>query len=166
MLIITIVQSKKFRVSLVLLLLVAFVIGFFAFKSGAKNEPLTSVEVFNEIDFKAKAADVEGHKIEFRNTSAEHLIELKLSNDEKTLILKALESATFEKISNANISDSDYLININLNKRYEIYLDSKAKQLLFANEHDHDSNHLYYQISNDGGLFKLLEQSTKETLQQ
>ncbi|WP_423489581.1 hypothetical protein [Lysinibacillus agricola] len=160
----TSVKGKKYRVSIAFLLIVAVVVVFFIFKSEVKSEPLASVEVFNDIDFKSNNADVDGHKKEFKNTLDEHLTELKLSNDEKTLILTALENSVFERIPNANTSDGDYLINISLNKRYEIYLDSTNKQLIFANEHDNDSNHRYYKFTNDSGLFKLLEESTKETL--
>lgn len=53
---------------------------------------------------------------------------------------------------------------MSLNKRYEIYLDSTNKSLIFANQKDNDSDHLYYKFTNDSGLFKLLEESTKETL--
>lgn len=162
----TTVKRKKYRISIVFLLIVALFVLFFAFKGGVnvKSEPLASVEVFNDIDFKSNNADVDVHKKEFKNTLEEHLTELKLSNDEKTLILTALENSMFERIPNANTYDGDYLIDISLNKRYELYLDSTNKQLIFANEHDNDSNHLYYKFTNDSGLFKLLEESTKETL--
>lgn len=160
----TTVKSKIYRITIVFLLIVTLFFIFFALKSEVKSDPLASVEVFNDIDFNSNDADVDGYKKEFKNTSGEQLTKLKLSNNEKTLILTSLENSMFERIPYANTSDGDFLINMSLNKRYEIYLDSTNKSLIFANQKDNDSDHLYYKFTNDSGLFKLLEESTKETL--
>lgn len=47
----TTVKRTIYRIIIVFLLIVALFVVFFALKSGVKNEPLTSVEVFNDIDF-------------------------------------------------------------------------------------------------------------------
>lgn len=154
------VKSKKMIAGMFVLLMVAVFVVFFTFKS----DTLASDEVFNDVDFKSKNADIDGYKIDFENGKEDPLTKLKLSDDEKTAILKALEDSKFEILSDATFADCDYRVNVTLNKRYELYLDSTYKILIFVYEEDNDSNHKYYKFSNDSDLFKLLEEITKETL--
>ena len=148
-------SKKTIAIIFVLLLIVLFVV-FFVFKS----DTLASDEVFNDVDFKSKNANVDGYKIDFENEEEDPLTELKLSDDEKAVILKAFEDAEFKILADSTFADYDYRINITLNKRYELYLDATEKILIFVYEEDNDSNHKYYKFSNDRGLFKLLGATT------
>lgn len=153
------IKSKKtIAYGIVLLFIVALFVIVAILPS--KSEILASKEVFNDIDFQSKNADVDGYKVDFRNEEKEIYTELQLSEDEKIAIIKAIENSKFERISISDTynEDSYYLINITLNKRYELNLDSTHKILIFSNKYDNDSDHLYYRLSNDGGLFKLLEE--------
>ncbi len=151
------VKSKKtIAYGIGVLFVIAFFVAFFAFKS----DTLASDEVFNDVDFYSKNADIDGYKIE--NEKEEPLTKLKLSDVEKTAILKALENSKFEILSDSTFVDYNYRVNITLDKRYELYLDSTKKILIFVYEDDNDSNHRYYKFSNDSGLFKLLGEITNE----
>ena len=141
-------KNKKTIASIVLLLIVVLFVVFFTFKSGT----LASVEVFNDINFKSKNANVDVHKIDFDIT------EFRLSDDEKTAILNAFEHSKYEILSDSTNADYNYRVDITLNKRYELWLDSTEKILIFVFEEDNDSNHKYYKFSHDSGLFKLLEE--------
>ncbi|MBD8036717.1 hypothetical protein H9635_08180 [Solibacillus sp. A46] len=136
--------------------LIVIVVAVFPFKS--KNEILASDEVFNDVDFKSKNLDVNGSYIDFENAN-KYLKKLQLSDDDKSAIIQAIENSRFEKIQKPDklLDDYDYIVYITLNKLYELYLDSTEKILVFANEYDNDSDHLYYKISNDSNLFELLE---------
>lgn len=149
------VKSKKTIVAIVVVTLVALFVVVFAFKS----DTLASDEVFNDIDFTSGNANIDGYKIDFEKEDDEILTKIQPSDEEKIRILKALEQSKFEKLEKASTTDADYRINITLNKRYELYLNSTNKILIFAYENDNDSNNTYYKFSNDNGFFKLLEAS-------
>lgn len=144
--------------SIFILFIVALFVAFFVFNSNT----LASNEVFRDIDFESKNGDVDGYKWHYKRE--EILIKLKLSDDDKTAILKALENSKFEVLAESTLVDNNYRIDIALNKRYELELDSTQKILIFVYEDDNDSDHKYYKFSNDSGLFELLEEITKEPL--
>ncbi|MEK4131164.1 hypothetical protein NYE67_16100 [Solibacillus sp. FSL W8-0474] len=154
------IKNKKIVYGIGVLFIVALiviVVTVFPFKS--KSEILASNEVFNDVDFKSKNLDVNGSYIDYENANNEYLKKLQLSDDDKSAIIQAIENSKFEKIPKPDklLDDYDYIVYITLNKLYELYLDSTEKLLVFANEYDNDSDHLYYKISNDSNLFELLE---------
>lgn len=148
------VKSKKMIASIFVLF--ALFVAFFVFNSNT----LASNEVFKDIDFGSKNVDVDGYKWDYEKE--EILIKLKLSEDDKTAILKALENSKFEILSESTLVDNNYRIDIALNKRYELELDSTQKVLMFVYEDDNDRDHKYYKFSNDSGLFELLKEITME----
>ncbi|MEK4081536.1 hypothetical protein [Solibacillus sp. FSL K6-1126] len=155
------VKSKKMIASIFALFIVALFVAFFIFNSNT----LASDEVFNDIDFESEHVTVDGYKLD-RETE-EIFVELKLSEDDKTAILEAFKNSKFEILSSSDsYVDGNYFINIALNKRYELELNPTQKNLIFVYEDDNDSDHKYYKISNDSGLFELLETITKESLNQ
>lgn len=111
------VKSKKVIVCIFVLFIVALCVAFFVFNSNT----LASNEVFNDIDFESKYVDVDGYKWDYEKE--EILIKLKLSEDDKTAILKALENSKFEILSESTFVENNYRIDIALNKRYELELD-------------------------------------------
>ncbi|MBD8034881.1 hypothetical protein [Solibacillus merdavium] len=135
--------------------LLVIVVAVFPFKS----KILTSEEVFNDVDFSSKNADVNGYYMNFKDANKEYLKELQLSDEEKLAVIKAIENSSFERIprTDTSLKEYDYIVYITLNKLYELNLDSTQKILVFTNEYDNDSDHLYYKISNDSDLFEILE---------
>ncbi|WP_336045697.1 hypothetical protein [Solibacillus ferritrahens] len=153
------IKNKKTIVySIGILFIVALfviVVAVFPFKS----KILTSEEVFNDVDFSSKNADVNGYYMNFKDANKEYLKELQLSDEEKLAVIKAIENSSFERIprTDTSLKEYDYIVYITLNKLYELNLDSTQKILVFTNEYDNDSDHLYYKISNDSDLFEILE---------
>ncbi|MFS0876050.1 hypothetical protein [Solibacillus isronensis] len=154
-------KSKKMIASVFILFIVALFVVFFVFNSNT----LASDEVFNDIDFESEYVNVDGYKLD-RETE-EIFVKLKLIEDDKKAILEAFKNSKFEIVSSSeSYVDGNYFINITLNKRYELELDSTQKVLIFSYEEDNDSDHKYYKFSNDNGLFELLETIAKGSVNQ
>ena len=87
--------------------IVAVCVAFFVFNSNT----LASDEVFNDIDFESKYVDVDVYKWDYEKENI--LIKLKLSEDDKKTILKALENSKFEILSEeSTFFDNNYRIDI------------------------------------------------------
>lgn len=87
--------------------IVAVCVAFFVFNSNT----LASNEVFNDIDFESKYVDVDVYKWDYEKENI--LIKLKLSEDDKKTILKALENSKFEILSEeSTFFDNNYRIDI------------------------------------------------------
>lgn len=101
------VKSKKVIVCIFFFFIVAVCVAFFVFNSNT----LASNEVFNDIDFESKYVDVDGYNWDYEKENI--LIKLKLSEDDKKTILKALENSKFEILSEeSTFFDNNYRIDI------------------------------------------------------
>ena len=135
------------------------IVALLVFFISSKNSLLSSDEVFNNIDFNSDYSNIEIFRY---NAEGEEVYTKFIPTDtEKAALLKALEASKFEILPDQTYNDDDYRVDITLNKRYELNFDKTDKILKFVYEEDDDSNHRYYQFSDDSEFLTLLEDLTK-----
>lgn len=158
-------KLKKTSALAVTFLVVVLVVGAYFF---SKNDASAHTEIFKDIDYSVEDGNLDVSYINYEaleNGDDDGFITgYTITSDEFNVFIEALKKAEFIEIdyNEYKAVEPDFRVNLTLNKRYELAINTEQHYLAFYDDVDSATGHLYFKLDNDNSEFFTLLSELKE----